>query len=1160
MKKIYILLIAIFIGNIANAQWQPLGSDDFHQVSQYAIFSSIVIDNSGTPIIAYKDMSDNGRIKVKKFNGISWDLVGDPYTIAIGETSYINIKINRKNNMPYVIYKDVFNDNKVNVKKFNGNNWVALCSNFISAGKANYSSIAIDTGGVPYVVYQDWIYNKKATVKKFNDSCWINVGISGFSNGMASYTNISLNNAGIPYVVYQDEGNNYKATVKKYYGNTWLNVGNAGFSAGGVSFTSIAINNVGIPYVVYSDSLNNLKCTVMKFNGTNWENVGPVGFSSGGCSYTNITFDSIGTPYVAYQDFNDNNKVTVKKFNGSIWIDVGSSGFSAGKANYINITMNSNNSPYIVYSDESHLERLTVMKYNGNSWVKLGSSSFSNPYIQDLSLVMDSSGTPYIIYKDLNNSQKATVKKYNGNAWVNVGNGIVSNTSADYPSIVIDKTGKPIISYHDSSKLIHVLKYDGNNWVNIGSSVYGIKIGYNPVFLDSSGTPYMVVNFSPKGTVIKYNGSAWVAVGNNYISNNFVGYSSFAFDNIGTPYVFFSDYSNGNKATVKKLVNGTWVPVGNEGFSLGWPIFNNIKFDNNGIPFVVYKDCLGDKVFIKKLIGSNWVDICNPFVEHKKILNIKIDKLGTPYVIYSPKSQYDYKSDLVSLKKFNGIDWISVGDTNFSFDKSYSSSVDIDATGKTVVAYDGMSGIWVKYYYQCNNPTYGGTIGSNQIICYGTNPSTLSNINYPNGLGVNEYKWQSSTTSNNTGFSDLAFSNSTSYNSGILTQTTWFKRLSKVVCNSSWTVSGESNVIQIAVNNLPSASGSINGISTVCQGQNVYKYSIQTINNALSYIWTLPSGAIGASSTDTIEVAYGTSAISGNITVKGHNSCGDGIISYLGVSVNTLPLTAGAISGNSSVVAGQQNVVYSVPIITNATSTNWDLPIGASINYYSGPTISVNFSQSAVSGNITVSGNNSCGDGPSTSLYVTVNPFNPNCSAQFDLVADTTSPHHYFAVNNASGVPPLQYNWSWGDGSFSTTAYPTHTYSAAGNYKICLTIIDSVGCTTTYCDSSFLQKDPNAIISVQVIPQGTLGISSLLSDKIKIYPNPAKENLIIELIESNISQKTSIYIYNIQGQLCRQIISNQSKTEVDIKDLSAGLYVVRVNNEKESFISRFVKE
>ena len=96
MKKIYILLIAIFIGNIANAQWQPLGSDDFHQVSQYSIFSSIVIDNSGTPIIAYKDMSDNGRIKVKKFNGISWDLVGDPYTITIGETSYINIKINRK--------------------------------------------------------------------------------------------------------------------------------------------------------------------------------------------------------------------------------------------------------------------------------------------------------------------------------------------------------------------------------------------------------------------------------------------------------------------------------------------------------------------------------------------------------------------------------------------------------------------------------------------------------------------------------------------------------------------------------------------------------------------------------------------------------------------------------------------------------------------------------------------------------------------------------------------------------------------------------------------------------------------------------------------------------------------------------------------------------
>ncbi len=364
----------------------------------------------------------------------------------------------------------------------------------------------------------------------------------------------------------------------------------------------------------------------------------------------------------------------------------------------------------------------------------------------------------------------------------------------------------------------------------------------------------------------------------------------------------------------------------------------------------------------------------------------------------------------------------------------------------------------------------------------------------------------------------------------------------------------------ISTNNpMPLAADTITGSSSVCQGQTSVNYSVPTIANSTSYIWTLPSGASGTSSANTITVNYSTSAVSGYITVKGSNSFGTGDSSSLAITVNPLPVLAGNISGLATVYQGQASVNYSVPTITNATSYIWTLPTAATGTSTTN-TITVNYSSSAFSGNITVKGINSCGIGDTSSLYITVNPFIPNCSAQFDLVADTAVLHHYFAVNNASGVPPLQYNWSWGDGTFSTTAYPTHTYSAAGYYNICLTIIDSVGCTTTYCDSSYLQKDPNAIISVQVIPQGTLGISNLISDKIKIYPNPAKENLIIELMESKISQRTTISIYNIQGQLCRQIISNQSKTEVDIKDLSAGIYIIKVNNDKETLQGKFVKK
>lgn len=275
--------------------------------------------------------------------------------------------------------------------------------------------------------------------------------------------------------------------------------------------------------------------------------------------------------------------------------------------------------------------------------------------------------------------------------------------------------------------------------------------------------------------------------------------------------------------------------------------------------------------------------------------------------------------------------------------------------------------------------------------------------------------------------------------------------------------------------------------------------------------------------------------------------------------INPSPYSAGIISGSTNVTAGQQNVQYSIPSITNATSYIWTLPNG-STGISTTNSIFVNYGSTAISGNIIVKGTNSCGDGLESSLYITVNPFVANCSAQFDLVVDTTTPHNYFAVNNASGIHPLQYNWSWGDGTHDTTAYPTHTYFTSGYYYICLTITDSVGCTVTYCDSTYLQKSPNAIISIEVIPQGTLGVRSISTDNFKIYPNPAKDNLIIELQKSKNLQNTSVSIYNTQGQLVKQLTICLSKTEIDIHNLSIGVYMVKVINNKETLQGKFVKE
>ena len=92
-------------------------------------------------------------------------------------------------------------------------------------------------------------------------------------------------------------------------------------------------------------------------------------------------------------------------------------------------------------------------------------------------------------------------------------------------------------------------------------------------------------------------------------------------------------------------------------------------------------------------------------------------------------------------------------------------------------------------------------------------------------------------------------------------------------------------VLNLIVNSLPFAASYISGLSNVYYGQDSVVYSIPLIPDATSYLWELPSGAIGTSTTNSITIAFTDSAVSGNISVKGYNECGYGSSSTLNVTL-----------------------------------------------------------------------------------------------------------------------------------------------------------------------------------------------------------------------------------------------------------------------------------
>ena len=100
---------------------------------------------------------------------------------------------------------------------------------------------------------------------------------------------------------------------------------------------------------------------------------------------------------------------------------------------------------------------------------------------------------------------------------------------------------------------------------------------------------------------------------------------------------------------------------------------------------------------------------------------------------------------------------------------------------------------------------------------------------------------------------------------------------------------GGASTITFKANPVPKDAGKILGYSSLCQGESQVTYSVPVIEGATSYVWTLPTGASGSSTSNSIKIDYSKTAVSGKVMVAGKNNWGLGTISSLAVTVHQLP-------------------------------------------------------------------------------------------------------------------------------------------------------------------------------------------------------------------------------------------------------------------------------
>lgn len=107
----------------------------------------------------------------------------------------------------------------------------------------------------------------------------------------------------------------------------------------------------------------------------------------------------------------------------------------------------------------------------------------------------------------------------------------------------------------------------------------------------------------------------------------------------------------------------------------------------------------------------------------------------------------------------------------------------------------------------------------------------------------------------------------------------------------------------------------INGATLVGPGQQGLVYHVPDNHDALYYHWSLPAGFSGSSTGDSIVVNISSNAVSGIISVYGHNSCGDGFPVQLSVTV------ANGIGINENSKLADISV-YPNPVTNELTITN----------------------------------------------------------------------------------------------------------------------------------------------------------------------------------------------------------------------------------------------
>lgn len=498
------------------------------------------------------------------------------------------------------------------------------------------------------------------------------------------------------------------------------------------------------------------------------------------------------------------------------------------------------------------------------------------------------------------------------------------------------------------------------------------------------------------------------------------------------------------------------------------------------------------------------------------------------------------------------------GMTNYSWSISAGGTIMTggSATDNMVtVTWNTTGAKWVKVNYHNQSGCPAITPAQYNVVVNALPVPTLSGssnaclttpVSYSTQSGMTNYTWLVSP-----GGTVLNGGTPSSYFTTINWTTLGPKSVSVNYTNSNGCTAPAATVRNLSVYALPVPV--ITGTPVVCKNTAGNQYSTET--GMTGYTWTVSPGGtiVGSSSSSFVNVTWNNA---GNQYVRVNyanaNGCRATSATQFNVTVNPFPAAAGSVTGPAEVIQGQSGAGYSVGAIAQATGYTWSLPQGATIVAGNNTaSVVVDFSESAISGNVSVHGTNGCGSGEESPILgvqviptalslenVEVNNGQARCYNAVQTIYVAGSGTTFVVQNGGSATMIAGQNILYRPAIMVVSGGYMHGY---------------ITTTGQYCGA---QPPP---LMAAIAGQGE-SMPMVAGSMFRVFPNPTTGSFTLVRTDLGFLDNVGVIIYNMQGEkLLTCDLQAEPNHAFSLANRPPGIYILHILNGSKAEMVKIIR-